>query len=92
MRGLDAEEKVFAWKLQQDMLLVGSRLHRPNADRSCKIVLSGNRVCQEIQSRQHLFTECESVLDLLGFIKQVLEGVIQKDVHEKDIIHLSFTH
>ena len=38
LRGLNAEEYVFAWKLQQDMLLIGSRLHRPNADRSFKIV------------------------------------------------------
>ena len=31
-RGVDAQEKEFAWKLQQDMLPTGSRLHRPNVD------------------------------------------------------------
>ena len=92
VRGLDAEEKVFSWKLQQDMLLVGSRLHRPNADRSCKIVLPGNRVCQEIQSRRHLFIECESVIDIFEFSRQVLEGILQKKVSENELIHLSFTH
>ena len=32
LRGLKAEEYDFAWRVQQDLLPTGSRLHRPNAD------------------------------------------------------------
>ena len=35
LRRIDAEELTFAWKLQQDMLSVGARLHRRNAEKRC---------------------------------------------------------
>ena len=36
LKGVTAEEKCFAWKIAQDMLEVGNRLHRKNANRSCQ--------------------------------------------------------
>ena len=35
LKGLSAEEKCFAWKLTQDMLPVGVRIHRRNLERRC---------------------------------------------------------
>ena len=35
LKGMDSEELTFAWKLQQDLLPIGSRLHRQNAERRC---------------------------------------------------------
>ena len=37
MKGLAADEKCFAWKVQQDMLAIESRMHRQNAERRCLI-------------------------------------------------------
>ena len=35
LRGVTPEEKCFAWKLSQDMLPVGARIHRRNAEKRC---------------------------------------------------------
>ena len=36
LKGVTAEEKCFAWKMSQDMLEVGNRIHRKNAKRTCQ--------------------------------------------------------
>ena len=92
LKGMNAEEYVFAWKLQQDMLLIGARLHRPYADRRCKLNLTGDRICQEYQTRQHMFIECESVGDIFYGCTQVVTDLLQKEVSDNDIVHLSFNH
>ena len=46
LRGVDAEELAFSWKLQQDLLPLGSRIHRPNAERRCLVDLEDGNVCQ----------------------------------------------
>ena len=48
MKGLIAEEKCFAWKVQQDMLAIGVRIHRQNAERRCLTGLDGNQLCLEV--------------------------------------------
>ena len=92
LRGLSSEEVVFAWKLQQDMLKIGTRIHRPNADRRCGIELINNTVCQELQTRQHLFCECESVKEISCIGRKVIDKVLQKEISENDLVHLSFSH
>ena len=77
LRGLDAEELEFVWKLQQDMLKIGSRIHRPNADKRCREDISEDRICIDIQTRRHLFIECESVKDVFRFIKNVKSEYFQ---------------
>ena len=68
--GLNPEEKEFVWKVQQDMLAIGARFHRPNADKRCKIELDGDEICQEVQTRKHLFIECESVRGIFVDVKR----------------------
>ena len=36
LKGVTAEEKCFAWKMSQDMLEVGNRIHRKNAKEHVK--------------------------------------------------------
>ena len=55
-----ADEKMFAWKLCQDMLPVGVRIHRANAERRCLVQLDSGIVCTELQDREHVFRACES--------------------------------
>ena len=92
LRGLTAEECEFAWRLQQDLLPIGSRMHRPNADRRCKMELPGNMMCQEIQTRQHLFIECDSVKPIFEACRFVIKDIVQEEVTEQDILYLSFNH
>ena len=39
LKGLDADERCFAWKVIQDMRPVGARIHRNNAEKkvSCSL-------------------------------------------------------
>ena len=92
LKGLNAVEKTFAWKLQQDMLHVGSRIHRRNAERRCLMGLDGGAVCEEVQTRFHLFAECEAVKGRFELIKTVLKDYLQKEVDNNEIIHLAFNH
>ena len=91
MRGLNPEEVIFAWKLQQDMLKVGSRLHRQNAERRCLLMIDGDE-CVEIQTREHVFIDCMGVLDTVDKLKLILSRYLGKGVKDCDLIHLSFNH
>ena len=92
LRGLNAAECEFAWRLQQDLLPIGARMHRPNADRRCKMELAGNMICQETQTRQHLFMECVSVRKVFDIRRFVIKDIIRKEVTGQEVLHLSFTH
>ena len=76
MRGLTAKEKCFAWKLQQDMLPVGVRKHRKNADRRCLNLLENDQVCVENQTLEHAFAKCRSVVDTFESLSKVLEQLL----------------
>ena len=92
MRGLKAEEYDFAWRVQQDLLPIGSRLHRPNADRRCKVELAGDRICQDIQTIDHLFITCERVKSIFGVCKRITSDILQKEVTDNEILMLGFNH
>ena len=68
LKGLNAEEKCFIWKLSQDMLPVGSRIHRRNAERRCMWILHDGNVCQEIQTLEHVFKSCRAVQGVYDFV------------------------
>ena len=92
MKSLTAEEKCFAWKVQQDMLPVGSRIHRFNAERRCMMELDNSGLCQDIQTLEHLFHTCESVTDLFDGLSLVLNNYLERPVLYKDVVHFSFNH
>ena len=92
VKGLTAEEKCFAWKVSQDMVAVGSRIHRPNAERRCLAVFDNGEVCVEIQTLEHLFVKCKAVESINDCMKWVLETFLDRTVSLEDMIYFSFNH
>ena len=92
MKGLTAEEKCFAWKVQQDMLPIGSRIHRNNAERRCLFVLENGQSCQDVQTIEHLFLSCESVGNVYDNLSLILNVYLERAVQYTDIVHFSFNH
>ena len=62
LKGVTAEEKCFAWKIAQDMLEVGNRIHRKNANRNCQRVKANGEKCDEIEDVYHCVSQCEVCL------------------------------
>ena len=77
--------------MQQDLLLVGSRLHRPNAERRCLAEISGG-VCQEIETRKHRLIECESIQECFKISKLIIEDYLERGVSEDEVMFISFNH
>ena len=92
LRGVLPDEKMFAWKLGQDMLPVGTRIHRANAERRCLEKLEGRPDCTELQDREHFFRSCESKGQIYRILEVVLEKFLDKQVEFREMVHLSFTH
>ena len=91
LKGMDADEIEFAWKMQQDLLVIGSRIHRQNAERRCLAEISvGN--CQEIETLKHRFTSCEGVEVFFMKCKNIIEEYLERGVSTDEIIYLSFNH
>ena len=89
LKGLTAEEKCFAWKVQQDMLPIGSRIHRNNAERRCLIVLENGQSCQDVQTIEHLFLSCESVGNVYDNLSLILNVYLERAAQFTDIAKLS---
>ena len=92
LRRIDPEEYEFAWKIQQDMLPVGSRIHRRNVERRCLAELEGGQLCLDIQTREHLFCLCEGVSDAFESLKYIVQELLQKDVTNNKLLHLDLNH
>ena len=92
LRGVVPEEKMFAWKLCQDLLPVGARIHRANAERRCLAILDMGTTCLEVQDREHFFRVCELKGQIYRRLEMVLGKFLGKDVSFVEVIHLSFSH
>ena len=92
LKGLNSEEKCFSWKVSQDMLPVGNRIHRRNAERRCLTLLSAGVLCQEIQNLEHVFKLCKMVGDSYTVIIEILTKFLDRDVKYEDLVHFSFNH
>ena len=92
LKGLNAEEKCFFWKTTQDMLPVGIRIHRRNAERRCLTLLDDGSLCQEIQTLEHAFQSCEKIIEVYEVIVRVLNRYLDRMVSFNDLIHFSFNH
>ena len=91
LKGVTSEEKTFAWKVSQDMLPVGTRLHRKNAERRCMLEMENNFICLEDQNLEHFFIKCRGVANASKSISNVLEHFIGQKVNN-DLIYFSFNH
>ena len=92
LKGLNSEEKCFVWKICQDMLPVGNRIHRRNAERKCLGVLDNGNICQEIQTLEHAFKSCRGVCGVYEFILQTLNTFLGQNISYDVLIHFGFNH
>ena len=97
LKKLTAEEKFFAWQLPQDMLPVGSRLHRPDQSKLCQMKVadanSGNtRRCSEIENIRHAMYDCSLSKARFEILLNVLPNMLSKNVTAEEILYLSFNH
>ena len=92
VKDLNADEKCFLWKITQDMLPVGIRIHRRNAERRCLRLLENDTLCQEIQTLEHAFRSCDLIVEAYNIVVQVLNRFLERPVSFDELIHFSFNH
>ena len=92
LNGLRADEKCFAWKVCQDMLPVGARIHRRNTERRCLATLEDGSQCQEIQDLEHAFRSCSTMVESYDLMVTALNRITERNVDFNSLVHLSFNH
>ena len=92
VKGVTAQEKYFQWQVQQDMLPVGDRLHRQGSEKRCLSVMENNRVCTQINDRQHLLLSCPCPPVGENLVKQILTDFLDRTILDYEILHFSFNH
>ena len=98
-RGLNIQEKEFMWKLINDMLKIGDRLHwggDPNTRDKCKMITCDERgnmkKCGENEDRRHVFDGCSYSRNKNIAIKKVIEEMTRREVSTTAIIHIDIEH
>ena len=91
VKGITAEEKTFSWKMTQDMLAVGKRIHR-NVEKRCLRKMMNDYECQVIPDIMHHIADCEAVRDVFREIKEIAESMLDKKLETQQIVLLNFTH
>ena len=92
LKGLNAKEKDFAWKVTQDMLPIGRRIHRGNIEKKCLRKLDNDSLCQYISDLDHLFVSCPAVTVVFGKVKEIVCNFLQRNISDQDLFLLSFNH
>ena len=80
------------FQVQQDILPVGSRMHRPGAEKRCLTVLENNRVCLEHNDRLHAMLTCQRYPVKDRSIISILSDFLGRPVTDNEVIHFSFNH
>ena len=90
-KGLNPEEKIFFWKVFQDMLPIGRRIHRNNIEKRClNQIMIGN--CQIIPDIYHALKDCEGVREVFQKIHETIELFLERTIKEKMLIYCAFNH
>ena len=92
LKGLNPDEKCFAWKMSQDMLNVGARIHRNNAEKRCLAELPSGLLCQTEQTLVHCFQLCPVISDIHDAMIRLLSIFLDRAVTSKQLISFSFNH
>ena len=90
IRGLNAYEKEFAWKLTQDMLCIGRRIHRANVDKECKNEVSNGDSCKDLPDLMHTFVTCNGIKELFSEVVRIIEEVFNISIKAEEMVTLSF--
>ena len=88
LSGINAEERCFAWKLSQDILALGNRIFRRNAEKRCLTTLADGSLCQEVQDIDHAFKNCEVVMDTYYMMIMALNRITEINISSKLLFHL----
>ena len=91
LRNVNPYEKCFGWKMTQDLVEVGARLHRNGANKQCAKMKDG-ALCNTIETLEHRLFLCENVHPLSTAVKSVIERLIGKSVDRQEILCLNLTH
>ena len=91
VKGITGSERVFVWKCTQDMLEVGDRIHRKNANRNCRREKDGKE-CTEREDMKHCLSECEVVKNSFDDLKEVLEEILEREITTKEVIYYAYNH
>ena len=91
-KAITAQEKYFMWQTQQDMLPVGSRLHRPGAEKRCLAVMENDRQCQQVNDKYHALLSCPRPPVSDRIVEKVMSHFLERTVTDVEIIHFSFNH
>ncbi len=92
LKGVNAEEKCFVWKCVQDMVAVGSRIHRKNAEKRClRMKLNGTQ-CLQLDTLSHNLGECENVTNIFRGLQSILKESLDKGLKINEIIFFSYNH
>ena len=89
VRGLNPEERCFVWKLIQDMIPVGARIHRNNAEKRCLAALNDG-VCQVEQTLVHCLQLCPGIQEIHNSMINILSIFLDREVTSQQLITLSF--
>ena len=92
MQRVSPEEKEFAWKVTQDMVAVGKRIHRRNTEKRCLKKLPSGEECEVIPDLFHALMDCEGINDTFKEVTGIVEGLLDREIEGKDIIMLNFNH
>ena len=90
LRGLDPQETSFAWKLSQDLVEVGQRMHRRGANKQCLRLLNDGSECRQLESLEHRIFFCSSVVECGWEVKNIISTFIDREVNETEMLCLSF--
>jgi len=91
-KSVTAQEKYFQWQVQQDMLPIGNRLHRPGAEKRCLSLLENNTVCVCLNDRKHALLSCSRSPVVEKSVINILTDYLERSVSEEEILHFSFNH
>ena len=92
VKGINAEEKCFVWKCVQDMVAVGSRIHRKNAEKRCLRLKSDGTQCLTLDTLKHFLAECEMVKNIFRGLQSILKESLDKEIKINEIICFSYNH
>ena len=92
VKGITSSERCFYWKMLQDMLEIGSRMHRRDADKRCRNLLDSGDECPDLQTMVHLFQDCPVVTAARILTSNVMAAFLGSAICHEKILYLDFKH
>ena len=90
MKGANPKERKFGWKMCQDMLEVGDRLHRKGSNKVCSWIQRNGVECKSLETVEHRLFLCERVRAYSNALIEVVKRMIGHDIDRKEILFLNF--